>query len=201
MHYSQNLYQNDWYRHTFGLFTTAKCRVNFVMCFYNGKSMKVVVLLINNSENKGRSYLIFCWQYEVFNVTLCPISRLDVMSSAVNCIFTASNPLVFFAAIPYTTHTFNSPQIRNDITSNLDVGQSIEYISAMCIEVTLYKIMRIWGIVILNWTVLIGLIVFLSKKYPWRGCKGLLYTTQNLIQISMLLYYAWFTCTMTKQWK
>ena len=40
------------------------------------------------------------------------------------------------AAIPYTTLTFydNSPQIRNHITSNLEVGQRLYYVLSILIH-------------------------------------------------------------------
>ena len=63
------------------------------------------------------------------NNTLYPILRLDVMSIAVYCVLHCKYTLKFacFAAIPYTTCTFYaiSPQIQNDITSNLNIGQSV----------------------------------------------------------------------------
>ena len=63
----------------------------------------------------------WCWLQSVSDIaTLCPIWRLDVIS------FTASNPKMCLLQF-HTTHVFydDSPQLPNDITSNLEVGQCI----------------------------------------------------------------------------
>ena len=75
---------------------------------------------------------------DVIHGRLLASIQLEIRHDVIQGRLLASLPVTLkctnFAAIPHITHTFygNSPQIRNDITSNLEVGQSVLKVMPGC---------------------------------------------------------------------